>query len=560
MGHFTVFLVFTAVEEIEMRKLSELTSQLISELNDISSKVHLFGFGKATTNRKVADLILKVGEKKELGSIEVLASFLFDDSHIVRQASRHAVHLIFSVSEPIELFKMLENSICIYSNAWRSMKPNDVLEMASDSISRVSVLGLLSYHPSGYVRHEAVRLLGEIHDCSELKYLLIRLNDWVKSISQDAQSFVTERITEKYITEIVNCLGIIVRLLECRRYHHDLTVRRIVKLLLAPKHESQLKTVLALPDTAVRRVIFEKGLDFETAVDRIITLGLASTDPAIRLKASKRVAGTVTTPALRQIAHRLQHDTFMPVRREGYLMEAEEFPEELEHIWSRGLLDKNPSIRDYAFFYLTKNKTFDVADFYRKLATESCQSIEVAHGLGLSGDERDLPVIRKLLSLSSSPRMTSALIRSFSIIAKESAIPELLPFLNSNSPSVVRETCHQLKNYVRHVSPEMLFQLIVNNQSAKVRNSLLPLLVAHGKWTSLPWFIRLLNHSDESVVQTASRMITDWFTAPLCNRVFTRPSVIEMEKIQQAINSVSEPKTLSLIHQLDVWLKEASPK
>src|ERR1700722_9173785 len=40
---------------------------------------------------------------------------------------------------------------------WNNLIPEQVASLAADSPCRTSVLGLLSFHRNGYVRHEAVR-------------------------------------------------------------------------------------------------------------------------------------------------------------------------------------------------------------------------------------------------------------------------------------------------------------------------------------------------------------------------------------------------------------------
>lgn len=68
-------------------------------------------------------------------------------------------------------------------DAFYNIRPEQVQSIARDEATRTAVLGVLSNHHNGYVREEAVRLLSQVTDGSELPYLLVRQNDWVAPIS-----------------------------------------------------------------------------------------------------------------------------------------------------------------------------------------------------------------------------------------------------------------------------------------------------------------------------------------------------------------------------------------
>src|SRR5579872_1118675 len=96
--------------------------------------------------------------------------------------------------------------------------------------TRSSMLGYASFHRNGYVRHEAIRLLAQIEDGSELPFLLIRQNDWVQPIAGEARTAVESRLTEAYLPNFVKNFALVVRLLGFSRHELAGEVRHVIEL------------------------------------------------------------------------------------------------------------------------------------------------------------------------------------------------------------------------------------------------------------------------------------------------------------------------------------------
>jgi len=90
--------------------------------------------------------------------------------------------------------------------------------------------------------------------------------------------------------------------------------------------------------------------------------------------------------------------------------------------------------------------------------------------------------------------------------------------------------------------------------SEKAKQTALRLIFEKGKWDSLPWLIPAADHCDETVASNALAFIEAWFTPPLCNRVFTRPSPSEREAIQDAISAKKESLPGGFAYKLNSWI------
>ncbi|MFI5461079.1 MAG: hypothetical protein ACHRXM_37200 [Isosphaerales bacterium] len=147
------------------------------------------------------------------------------------------------------------------SDAWEQLTPAGVRTLITEGSTRTSVLGLLSFHRNGYVRHEALRLLAQSHDGSELPYLLIRQNDWVESIRADARRAVQARLDEGYLPDFVGNLPLVVHLLAFRRHDHADLVRQVIGMLVQPEHDELLARAIRSQDRTVRRSVIRLALD-----------------------------------------------------------------------------------------------------------------------------------------------------------------------------------------------------------------------------------------------------------------------------------------------------------
>ncbi len=76
---------------------------------------------------------------------------------------------------------------------WQKLRPSDVSRLATSKFA-TSLVGLASFHKSGYVRETATQQLALQRTGEELPFLLIRLNDWVSEVREVATKAVRARL------------------------------------------------------------------------------------------------------------------------------------------------------------------------------------------------------------------------------------------------------------------------------------------------------------------------------------------------------------------------------
>lgn len=433
------------------------------------------------------------------------------------------------------------------------LSPSEVPRLVRGA-NRPWALGLLSFHPNGYVRHAAVRLLALESDGSELRYLVIRQNDWVLPISRDARDAVQERLTDDYLPEFVRILPLVIRLLAFTRYEHVATVRKVVELLCRPEHAMLLAQALASPHRNTRREVLRVALDLPGEHrQRVIAAGLESDDSVIRLWCCRAVPATFAGDDRKSALAKLERDQFMPVRRQAFQTQAQLSPELAREIWTTGLLDANVTIRDLARFELNKLGPFAAPEFYRDAIAAEPPRVSALCGLGETGDRSDLPLIRSYLT-APRPALRRAAVRGLVRLGGESAVNDLVDRIADASPSVVREARKALHPLLHVVDANRLLQLARSDQPWHVQRSACMLIFELGRWKSMPWLIPLVAGENTRVADLARQLTNAWFSPPRSWRVFTTLEGTDRRAIEDVLAQYGPRVPAALSSTIREWL------
>jgi hypothetical protein len=539
-----------------VQHVSETTRVLIDRIFRITSST--WSIFQRQRDGELVRLLDEVTEQGEAGAIPVVAGCLFGESAHVKSAAARTIQRLLAQMPPESLLELGDLLGCSYgwyvSREWDRLDPAEVRALIGQESDRIGVLGLLSFHRNGYVRHEAVRLLAESHNESELPYLLIRQNDWVEPIAADARHAVQERLDERYVPAFAANFPLVVHLLAFRRHDHSHLVRQTIAMLVLPKFDDLLAKAIQSPNRAVRRSVVRLALDADREHQtRVVTHALSSTDGVVRLMAARRLASCFAGEALADVLQSLKRDRFMPVRREALVIEASLAPDGGKSVWREALLDRSASIRELARFHMKKLGETDLAAFYRQALIKEPQSLAALNGLGNTGDKSDLQAIRAYLQFPL-PRHRRAAVRGFAKLSGESGLTELVTCLSDDSPAVVREVEKQLETSPALLDGERLITIVMTDHRQHVRLATLRLIQTMGKWRSLPWLILAAAHWNGPTAESAQRLIETWFTPPVCNRIFTNPSDDDSRAIRQALDGSRQELDEAFLNRLELWV------
>ena len=208
-------------------------------------------------------------------------------------------------------------------------------QIGADELERIlktpepatQLLGLVSFHQSGYIRELAVRRLAQITSGQELPFLLLRLNDWVAPVNQLALSAVQERIMLGCADALVRNIIIVFDLEGRMRHQHGPVLSAITALLKRPDCDAALQWGIAAPEKQVRRLCFRILREADDArLPGAVSRMLADSDPVIRLAAARCVRVKLPDDALHALLPLMKRDGSLPVRREALYTCLERLP------------------------------------------------------------------------------------------------------------------------------------------------------------------------------------------------------------------------------------------
>jgi hypothetical protein len=153
------------------------------------------------------------------------------------------------------------------------------------------------------------------------------------------------------------------------------------------------------------------------------------------------------------------------------------------------------------------------------------------------------------------PRIRRVAIRGIARIARDGAVDDLVRLLRDRSPSVVREARNQLEEFLGDVPGNALFAIVNEADSEHARRCAVQLIFDKGKWESLPWLIRIAFQADEAAASLAQRFVEAWFSPPLCNKVWTKPSLVEKKAIDMAMDAARSRQDDTFLAKVQEWLR-----
>lgn len=508
------------------------------------------------------DWVIGVFRAGFLGSVPLspcsATSFLFAVEPAVRTAVDAFLETAFEVETEAHIDRLEGRSGWWWGHEepWTRLRPEDVVQFRKTFPGGVAVLGLVSLHSNGYVRETAVRELAGLEDGRELRFLLRRLNDWVRPVREEAEKAVRERIQDRFVPRWLEMLGEIIPLLNVRRVDHSALVQDVLQLLVSPRHALALNEALPRLSCAARTELFRRAFRFDR--DRIgwlIERGLELEGPAVQFLAARKAIEVATAAEQAELLARLSQSRSMPVRRVSLLAEVQSDPGRSGSIWRHALLDRHRSIRELAQASLRAAGFTDMAEDYRVALGRDPEALPALLGLGETGSESDVERLTAALTSPLASRRAAAIAGIGRCLPAE-RVDLFLESLHDTSPRVVREARKQLAARLdqfheggRYGVRALLDVIDRTTNSATIRAAM-ELIGMLGKWRSLPTLLSLWNSPVEGVAAASRDVAEKWFTPPRCHRNFTSPSPRESAEIR----TIAERLPPSDREHIRLWL------
>ncbi len=531
-----------------MRRLSVKAMELVEQLYKLDKESGWFGKPRYCSD--IIDGLVELASLKEPASIACVSRFVFSKDRTVRSVANDAVVEVLLGIAPLDLLQLSDAFGWEYGryvgSEWTNLKPSQIREfaIAGEAQSSVSILGLLSFHRSGYVREEAVRHLSQIADGTELPFLLIRQNDWVEPVSQLAKSAVKDRLASGYIEHFTRNIELVAHLPEFGRNDLSEIANEAIGQLLLPENDELLRAALNKKERIANRRLLKHGFELAgTHSGRLARHGLASDDAVMRLWSAHRLLSASPDDAL---IERLIVDMFAPIRSEAYQTKVLKYPENTCDVWASAAFDRSSGIRDLARFHLRKCSHIDVHQLYLDKLDTSPDSLPALAGLAECALADDEALLRQY-SRHRYPSRRRIAISGLVRILSGTIADELVDWLGDESPTVAKQAERSLKDIPNAIDGNRLFSVLKRSSTDARILAILRLFYEMGKWKSLPWLIRSTGLENTFVDEHAEILAYSWLVS---NTVFTKPKEYEEKAIKDAYSEVRQVISASFVEKL----------
>ena len=524
-----------------MRRLSKPTRELLNELYRPISK-HSKSSGLHTEYHR--DLMAQIAASGEVAAAARISPFLLEPS--LRTQTMAAVRALLETARYKDLLwlhdvrgAVLEYGYSAHSN-WAKTSASDVMQL-----SDVWSLGVMSFHPSGYVREAAVEALKAFHDSASLAFLLIRSNDWFVPLRVNASRAVSERITDEFAEHFARWWPLVLRLGQSTRGDHSRLVNSIRNLLLA--NVEALLPGLRSDDCFVRRACFDLAL---RGPEEKWILDAALRDEDLMARRTGTLAVVRSTRDDRfEYLKRLSTDRLVLVRRIAIDAIGRESTPPAKELLLRSALDSSASVRQRAQHYLRRRWEFDVPGFYRAACDESQPAPGAVLGLAETGNPQDAARLALFLA-ERSPKLRHAAVRGLTAVAPEGYVDDFYSRLTDSSAKVSHAARDAIILSSAPLRTESLENLVERGVPLHAQKNALRLLVQTPGWGALAPLLRSLARSDPLLRDFGLTLLARWPPPP-----FRAPSQRQASEITAALRtlySFSTPKCLLNIES-ELW-------
>jgi HEAT repeat protein len=395
----------------------------------------------------------------------------------------------------------------------------------------VAVVGVASFHGSGFIREAAVKELATVSDGSELPFLLLRLNDWVGVVRESSANAVQQRIRPEYASHFLRNLRLVFRLRSCGRGQDEEMIVQVTALLEDPSAFSILREGVFSHDRWLRRTALQMALAVKSEPGTALLQEiLCHSDPIMRLWAARIVLERLGETELGPVLSALARDGFPPVRCEALTLYMRHFPNSASAKLNLALLDGSPAVRSLARYWVkTQNPEFNFADFYLKsLQAPSTRLVTSAIlGLGETGKAADATGVLPFLE-ARLPGIRIAAIHSLAALDGDRLVARFVAALTSENPGVSNAVTRALLNRTNLIMDQLLL-LFRGSLPSHVRKNIFRLMMNLPFWARGVYLFETLRDRDEHIVELGLRALKSWLEKS--RNMATPPSHLELGEL-----------------------------
>lgn len=397
---------------------------------------------------------------------------------------------------------------CRYDDRWSNRQDinirRDRLVHLTDS-QYAATIKLGTFTSNGYYRQHCMERLRDVE--GSLPFLILRMNDWVVQIREEAYKLSQRRMQTCGLYEFFLSLPMLEKVKASRRRAdtHICSLEILAENLIRQK----LQTA---PDETLDE-IHNYEIQIKNAVYRFI-----NRNPVLERKQMERLLASERTGygKMLLILAIFNHEHYDPLLAEKYLGSKSAvvryhtlvYRYEQEHgAWpglQAMLLDPSRRIRDYAAYILEKRTDMDVRAFYLG-ELERNPSKYVLSGVGEHGTKSDAEAVRPYLT-DEREQICKTALAAYGKLAGSDGEETYWQFLFDPRPVIARQAYRCVQKYGIQYGAKPLYEAYLQNRTGFMADYFLRLLLREPSWARLPYLLML--HRDGNLTEKQCRDIT----------------------------------------------------
>jgi hypothetical protein len=475
--------------------------------------------------------LMEFGDFEEL---PLIFKCLRDQHMLIREKACQAIGFFWKKAERLNAEETLFRGLHIDD------EDLDYFRIDFDEENYLTLIGIASLNRNGFIREKSVNELGRLHRQQNLKFILLRLRDWVTQVRFSALTAVKAYIGPEDVKGLMAELPLIDQLLDVRRTDLATVHEEIVQCIL--EHASP-QDVNAFGDGVRLRYYrhFFKQCDIDESVAGRI---FGDSNFLIRLLVLNQAA-KFSIPFQKSIVRLALKDKATLVKRKA-LDKARQFLPNHSGEMQSLLLDKTYSVRESARTLL-KPTGMDYIDFYR-------QNIESGGVMGLCdiGGNEYLALYKKH-AYSTQARVSTCCLLALNKFDRQLAIQYSLDMLGHRSGMVRRVAIGILADQATRESLNWVRERC-GQGDLRIKVAAMTVLKRVGGWSVLPDLMDSLSDENADVRKLGWQLLAKWRVD--LARLFVQPNLQDLERARQSLKQVALTYKTEMSNWQDALLKQ----
>lgn len=395
----------------------------------------------------------------------------------------------------------------------------------------VKLLALSSLNHSGYVRQRAIEELAITKHSKAIRFLIIRLSDWVKNVREVAASSIRKYLTDEYREQFISELDNIDGLRNVGRVDLTTAYESILSFILEKKLNAETYNSLIVADKA-RLLYVKKYLEKNSIDSQLTEILISDRSFLIRIQILKRLNELNPSEQARIILG-LLNDKSSQVRLQTLYYLADNSIQYYDTILKL-TSDLSASIRDLTR-YLLKTHELNFREIYRGRIQGNDDKVGSILGLAEVGTNDDLDLLKILIKSEDKKIRLACLIGIQKLDMQQAKVFALKHF--THEPNKIRKRSLEILAHTWDQEVMVETERFYASADPILKKMILILYSKVGGWDVLGLLINATSEKDPGVRDLAWSFLQKWKDKAL--RLFTRPPKEAIDKAKNYYESTS---------------------